>query len=59
MRTGIVPFTVTTSRDFITKENKEDMNFQETRARAELKALAEALAETGDEVVAFLARQGG
>jgi hypothetical protein len=59
VRTGIVPFTVTTSRDFITKENKEDMNFQETRARAELKALADALSEIGDEVVAFLARQGG
>lgn len=59
VRTGIVPFSVTTSRDFFTKENREDMNFQETRARAELKALADALAEVGDEVVAFLARGKG
>ncbi|MEN8196493.1 MAG: hypothetical protein ABFS30_08245 [Pseudomonadota bacterium] len=59
VRTGIVPFTVTASRDFMTKENKEDTNFRETMARAELKALADALAEVGDEVVAFLARQGG
>jgi hypothetical protein len=35
------------------------MNFRETRARAELKALADALAEVGDEVVGFLARRGG
>lgn len=59
IRTGIVPFTVTASRDFMTKENKEDTNFRETMARAELKALADALAEVGDEVVGFLARQGG
>lgn len=59
VRTGIVPFTVTVSRDFMTRENKEDLNFRETRARAELKALADALAEIGDEVVGFLARQGG
>ena len=59
VRTGIVPFTVTVSRDFMTRENKEDLNFRETRARAELKALADALAEIGDEVVGFLARQRG
>lgn len=59
VRTGIVPFTVTVSRDFMTRENKEDLNFRETRARAELEALADALAEVGDEVVGFLARQRG
>ena len=59
VRTGIVPFTVTASRDFMTRENKEDTNFRETMARAELKALADALAEVGDEVVGFLARKGG
>jgi hypothetical protein len=59
VRTGIVPFSVTVSRDFHARENKEDTNFRETMARAELKALADALAEVGDEVVGFLARQGG
>ena len=59
VRTGIVPFSVTASRDFMAKENKEDMNFRETMARAELKALADALAEVGDEAVKFLARQKG
>ena len=59
VRTGIVPFSVTASRDFMARENKEDMNFRETMARAELKALADALTEVGDEAVKFLARQGG
>lgn len=59
VRTGIVPFTVTVSRDFMTRVNKQDLNFQETQARAELKALADALAEVGDEVVGFLARARG
>jgi len=58
VRTGIVPFSVTASRDFMTKRNKEDTNFRETMARAELKSLADALAEVGDEVVQFLARKG-
>ena len=55
-RTGIVPFSVTASRDFMTKETREDLNFQETLARAELAALADALQEVGGEVVKFLAR---
>lgn len=57
VRTGIVPFSVTTSRDFMVRENKEDMNFRETMARAELRALSDALAEVGDETVSFIARQ--
>jgi hypothetical protein len=56
VRTGIVPFSVTTSRNFMVKERKEDMNFRETTARAELKALSDALSEVGDEVVKFMAR---
>lgn len=59
IRTGIVPFTVTATRDFRAKENKEDTNFRETMARAELKALADALAEIGDAVVGFLAKAKG
>ncbi|MBE9555868.1 MAG: lipoprotein [Proteobacteria bacterium] len=59
IRTGIVPFTVTASRDFHARENKEDTNFRETMARAELKALADALEEVGDEVVGYLARNKG
>lgn len=58
-RTGIVPLTVTASRDFKTRENREDLNFRETLARAELAALADALDEIGGEVVTFLARGKG
>ena len=58
-RTGIVPFTVTASRDFMTKETRADLNFRETLARAELAALADALDEVGGEVVKFLARGKG
>ncbi len=58
-RTGIVPFTVTASRDFHAKENKEDTNFRETMARAELAALADALDEIGGEVVKYLAGAKG
>lgn len=56
-RTGIVPFSVTASRDFMTKVTREDLNFQETLARAELAALADALDEIGGAVVTFLARR--
>jgi hypothetical protein len=58
-RTGIVPFTVTASRDFMTKETRADLNFRETLARAELAALADALDEIGGEVVTFLAKGKG
>lgn len=53
-RTGIVPFSVTASRDFIAEQNPEDLNFKETMRRAELKAISEALEEIGSEVVRFL-----
>lgn len=55
-RTGIVPFTVVASRDFVTKKLPTDYDLDETRRRSELEALASALGEAGDEVVAFLAK---
>jgi hypothetical protein len=58
-RTGIVPFTVTASRDFMTRKQPEDLNFRETLARAELAALADALDEIGGEVVTFLGKARG
>ena len=59
IRTGIVPYTVTATRNFHAKKDKEDTNFRETMARAELKALADALKEVGDSVVAFLVKAKG
>ena len=56
IRTGIVPFTVTASRDFITEKEEGDLNLNETIRRAELNAISEALEEIGDEVVKFLGK---
>jgi hypothetical protein len=53
-RTGIVPFTVTTSRDFVAEKSDKDMNMTETIRRAELSALGTALGEVGERVVEFL-----
>lgn len=57
-RTGIVPFTVTASHDFVAQKRKEDLNLWETMRRAELNALADGLGEVGDEVVDFLETLG-
>ena len=58
IRTGILPFTVTASRDFVAEKRSEDLNLRETIRRAELKAVADALSEVGDEVVRFLGTVG-
>ena len=57
-RTGIVPFTVVASRDFVVRKTSEDFDLNEMRRRAELEALSAALGEAGDELVAFLAKAG-
>ncbi len=57
-RTGIVPFTVIASRDFVAKKQASDYDLTEMRRRSELEALSDALGEAGDEIVAFLARVG-
>jgi hypothetical protein len=57
-RTGIVPFTVTASRDFIAEKSPTDMNLTETIRRAELTALRAALGEAGDRIVSFLGSAG-
>jgi hypothetical protein len=53
-RTGIVPFTVTTNRDFLAEKNVTDMNITDTMRRAELSALRTALGEAGDKILGFL-----
>ena len=56
IRTGIVPFTVTTSRDFIAEKKEGDLNLNETVRRAELNAISEALEEVGEVIVRFLGK---
>lgn len=57
-RTGIVPFTVTASRDFSAEKGDTDLNITETMRRSELSALRGALREVGDRVVGFLGIAG-
>ena len=54
-RTGLVPFTSTATRSFDVVENKADINFQETRLKAQLAATSQALTDVSSEIVNFLA----
>ena len=54
-RTGLVPFTTVVTEAYDIVENEDDVNFRETRYRAEADATAAALADVGDEIVRFLA----
>ena len=53
-RTGIVRFTSTVVKSITSVKSKGDFNLTETVRKAELEALAEALVEVADELVAFL-----
>lgn len=54
-RTGLVPFTSVASHSYDVEENDEDVNFRETRLRAQLTATSQALADVSGEIAAYLA----
>lgn len=54
VRTGIVPFASVSSQEYEAKKSKEDYNFSETVAKAEMEATSKALKEIGSELVKFL-----
>ncbi len=54
-RTGIVPFTALASNSFTAEKNKQDINFNETVRKAELKAIDEDMGEIAERLVQFLA----
>lgn len=54
VRTGIIPFAVVSSRDYLAEKKSKDINFQETIRKAQIKALGEALTEVGDSLKKFL-----
>jgi len=56
-RTGLVPFTTVATRSYQVMENSTDMNFRETRLRAQLDATAAAMGEVSTEIVEFLAEE--
>jgi hypothetical protein len=55
VRTGIVPFSVVSSRDFVATRRTNESNVGETVRRAELETLAAVLSEIGTDITAFLA----
>lgn len=54
IRSGIVPFTVTATRDVTLDEAGHDLELAETRRRTELAAIGAALTDAGDALVAFM-----
>jgi hypothetical protein len=57
VRTGLVPFVVTSTQNFEAVENKQrDLNFRETILRSQLEALGIALGEVSKSLVRFVER---
>ena len=54
IRTGIVPFTSTSTKVFMVTKSDSDSNLYETRRRAELAAVGEAVEAIGSKVAHFL-----
>ena len=54
IRKGIVPFTSVSTSEFKAIGSAEDTNFNETKKKAELEAIAKSLGEVANELVGFL-----
>jgi hypothetical protein len=54
VRTGLVPFTASTTRVVRTEQSREDLNLREAILRSQLDAVAEAMDEVAEGVVDFL-----
>lgn len=54
VRSGVVVKSIVSTEDFATKRTNSDTNFSETIKKAELEAVAKALGNVANEVVAFL-----
>lgn len=54
VRSGIIVKSIVSTEDFITKKSSGDTNFSETIKKAELEAVAKALGNIANEVVAFM-----
>jgi hypothetical protein len=57
VRTGIVPFTNTVTKELLITESKDDSNIYETRRRSELNAIREALSQVATSVASYLASE--
>ena len=56
-RTGIVPFTATTRKSFVSAQDKNDMEFSETIRKSEIEAIGAALVEAAWQLGEFIAGQ--
>ena len=54
VRTGIVPFTSTSTEELVITKNDQDTSIYETRRRAELSGVSKALESLGIEIAGFL-----
>ena len=53
-RSGIVAFTAVATNEFTAKKEEQDINFTETRKKAEMKAISAGLSEVSTELRAFI-----
>lgn len=54
VRTGMIPFSTTVTKDVLSKKTKEDMNFYQTRDRALDEVALATINDIGGKIVAFL-----
>lgn len=56
IRTGLIPFSTILTNDYLSKEQRDDLNFAEQRARAEKEAVHLTLARLAERLGTFLTR---
>jgi hypothetical protein len=57
VRTGLIPFSATVTKDFLSKKTKEDLDLSQTRDRVLNEAVLATINETGQKIVRFLAEK--
>jgi hypothetical protein len=54
VRTGLIPFSTTVTKDVLTKKSKEDMDFEQTRDRVLNEAALATINDIGNKIVGYL-----
>lgn len=57
VRTGLIPFSITVTKDFLSKKTKEDLDLSEARDRVLNEAVLATINDTGQKIVRFLAEK--
>jgi len=58
VRTGLIPFSTTVTRDVLTKKTKDDLDVEQTRDRVLNEAALATISEVGTKIVGFLGEGG-